>query len=557
MAAETPAATKVRQRLNGNSCHFEYYDDEPVASTQTGSDPRTAQQWYLDNTATLTWTTAGEDLRLKNIWQTYKGEGIRIAVLDDGLEVTHNDLRPNVVPGASYNYAFRHENWTVGSAWPLPCAKHQTHGTSVAGIIAARDNNGIGVRGVAPRASLVGYNILASLKTEDILDAMARGLTTNDIYNNSWGNTDRGHFDEAAGGRRTFSAVIAEGLKTGRKGLGAIYVFAAGNGGRQLDYAGYDGHVNTLGVIGVCASNAMGKRAIYSEQGANLLVCAPSGDLRVGNVDPPEVATTAPINDYVTTFSGTSSAAPMVSGVIALMLQANPSLTWRDVRLILAKTARQVDTQSNGWRSRGGYHYHHSYGFGVVDAEAAVTAARSWQSVGGSSTLKQCGPFKVMPNAAIPEINPLGDIQAIRQHGKNMDLMARATGGLVSTLDIPVGQCDIQHIEHVDAQLTARNHMNDAEHPSPGDLHITLTSPSGQTSTLAQPHSCFKNEKDALKPQDPIACKGLHGFSFGLARHLGEPAVSGNNRRWTLEVTDRVAGNTGKLTSWEMTIYGR
>ena len=103
--------------------------------------------------------------------------------------------------------------------------------------------------------------------------------------------------------------------------------------------------------------------------------------------------TTENSNRYRDDFGGTSSAAPAVSGVAALVRQANPDLTWRDVKLVLAETARKNDPANPGWEdgarmyglATGSYHFNHEYGFGVVDAAAAVELAKSW------TNLPQCG----------------------------------------------------------------------------------------------------------------------------------------------------------------------
>ena len=343
--------------LNGTKCAVRYYaQSQPRQSA--GTDPLYLTQWYLKNTGRLTGYSglaAGEDLQVENVWASgLRGENIRVAVVDDALEVTHQDLAPNVAEGASYNYV-SDGSWQRGSPWPLPCTTNQTHGTAVGGVVAARDSNGLGGRGVAPRASLVGYNALANDLDSEVLDALVRGQASNHIYNNSWGAEDDGHFN-APTSRSAHAGTILNGLRNGRNGLGSIYTFAGGNGGANGDYSVLDGNVSVLGAIPVCGTNAAGKRAPYSEPGPNLIVCAPSSDMGQANGSSlPDVTTTTLQNQYTAKFNGTSAATPMISGVIALMLQANPNLTWRDVPLVLARSARQVDPTNAGWTSYGGY----------------------------------------------------------------------------------------------------------------------------------------------------------------------------------------------------------
>lgn len=540
--------------LNGSSCVHKYYA-QPANPQRTGSDPLQSLQWYLDNKGSLSGYSglvAGEDLDLTGLFSIgARGQGIRVALVDDGLEVTHDDLAPNVVEGGSYNY---NTGWRRGSPWPMPCDETDYHGTAVAGVIAARDNNGIGISGVASRAELVGYNALKTGSDADLLDALVRDSGKNHIYNNSWGAMDDGHFNSPTPGASQ-AATIRTGLANGRGGLGNIYTFAAGNGGQYGDYSVLDGNVSVLGALPVCATTAAGTRAPYSEKGPNLVVCAPSsGSGSNQSTSLPDVESTAPGNAYMKDFSGTSAAAPMVSGVVALMLQANPNLTWRDVPLVLAESARQVEPGSAGWtRSPNGrVRYNHDYGFGVADATAAVALARSWTSVGGSSTLKQCGPFTVQSGQPIPEAGLVSTTQELAQLQDAAALNKPVTDGLAS--QVSPASCGITNIEHIDVTVTVTGANGTGQHPDAGELHMTLTSPSGQTSTLTVPHTCnrFVNNSPI-----PITCSGLSNFTFGVSRHMDEPVVAGANSTWTLGVADRRANDTGRLQNWSITFYGR
>ena len=115
------------------------------------------------------------------------------------------------------------------------------------------------------------------------------------------------------------------------------------------DDSNYDGVANYFGVTAVCSVHAGGSRAGYSEMGANLWVCGPSNDrpLSLGGVQ--GILTTENSDRYYNDFGGTSAASPIVAGVAALMRSANPDLTWRDLKLILAATAQKNDPESSGW----------------------------------------------------------------------------------------------------------------------------------------------------------------------------------------------------------------
>ena len=481
----------------------------------SGTDPRLSAQWHLEAGATgaLAAWAGGR-----------RGEGVRVAVVDDAIETVHEDLYPNVVPGASHNYL-------TNSADPLPCTAADSHGTSVTGIILARDANGLGGAGVAPRAGLVGYNALATAGSADVIDAMTRGLADNAIVHNSWGSPDDGALHPSSA---LWEQQIQAGLRDGRGGRGTVYVFAAGNGGvisvalangasrarAGLDNSNFDGYTNKLGIIAACAVDRAGRSPSFAEPGANLLVCGPSSG----------ITTTAIRNAYTAAFSGTSASAPMVSGVAALVLQARPDLTWRDVRLVLARSARETDPSATDWlpSAVAGKRFSHRYGFGAVDAPAAIALAATWPSVGGSSALQSCGPYARSPNRPIP------------------DAGGQATPGAPVVDAVTVTDCAIRQIEFVEVSFTS-------DHPYGGDLQITLTSPGGLTSELARARDCDANGTIALDPSSNPCRSTYQDWRFGSVRHLDE-AVSG---RWQLSVSDADPEVTGTLQRWSVRFWGR
>lgn len=482
----------------------------------SGADPLFPRQWHLDN-AGQAGGTPGEDLRAVAAWGITRGEGARVAVVDDAIETVHEDLAPNVLPGESHDY----RPASPGAGWPLPCEAVDDHGTAVAGIVAARDDNAVGVRGVAPRVALVGYNPLATLRDADVADALNRGLAQTGVYQNSWGSPDDGRVNPA---EASFDAAIAHGLASGRGGRGAVFVFPGGNGGCYAtdrngsciaESAGLDGYLNVPGVIAVCTVDHQGRRPGYAETGANLLVCGPGSD----DAGRASITTTALSGRYRSDFGGASASAPMVAGVAALVLSANPSLTWRDVRLILAQTARRNQPADPGWRVSGfGPPHHPDFGFGVANAQAAVAAARGWVSVGGSESLRSCGPYARAPGLALPDASP---------------------GSATPREDaVQVGpECPITRIEHVEVRISA-------SHPYGGDLRIVLVSPNGLESRLADARVCDGSGD---------ACGAYDDWRFASVRHLGEPAAGA----WRLRVTDVQPDDAGTWTAWSLRIWGR
>ena len=153
---------------SGCTLHYVANNDAP----RTGADPLLPSQWHLANDGRVT-GTAGEDLRALAAWPTTRGEGVRVAVVDNAIEVTHDDLAPNVVAGASYDYRLA----SRGSSYPMPCTSNDSHGTAVAGLASARDDDAVGGSGVAPRSALVGYNALTTGTTADLVDALNRALS--------------------------------------------------------------------------------------------------------------------------------------------------------------------------------------------------------------------------------------------------------------------------------------------------------------------------------------------------------------------------------------------
>ena len=348
--------------------------DRCSAVATTLSDPLSGCQWHLDNAGQLG-GTAGEDINVAGAWATTQGAGVTVAVVDDGLDYEHADLSENV--DTSRNVAY-----TADGDVFHPNA---THGTNVAGIIAARDN-GLGVRAVAPRATIYSFNaiptglVLGGFPDADFADAAAQHMATTAVSNNSWGYSPRPGLDLAPA---IWEMAVERGIREGYGGKGVFYVRSGGNGAQFGDNSNFGGYENHYGVTAVCAVNDRGKRSVYSEAGANLWVCAPSNDFIPGRA---RITTTTNHNRYAGDFGGTSAAASMVSGVAALVRSANTALTWRDVKLILAASARKNDATNPGWATGAvkyqsdasdptRYEFNHEYGFGVVDASAAVTLA--------------------------------------------------------------------------------------------------------------------------------------------------------------------------------------
>ena len=466
-------------------------------------DPLYGCQWHLDNTHQFS-GGAGFDINAEEAWETTLGEGVNVAIVDNGLHYEHPDLRDNVDESRNHSYSGS-DVFHAGN----------THGTAVAGLVAARDND-IGMRGVAPRATIYAYDLVAfGVDADDEQDAMIRNLEETGVSSNSWGFPDNGYPYSAPD---TWLGSIERGLAEGYGGKGISYVWAAGNGGAETDDSNLDGRANHHGVIAACAIDYGDTRSYYSEPGANLWVCAPSS----GGEAAPRIATTTN-GGYRTDFGGTSAAAPIVSGVVALMRSVNPALTWRDVKLILAASARKNDPGNSGWEegalrygsTTARYSFNHEYGFGMVDAAAAVDLADGWTNAPAmrTTTARYQGE-----SFSIPDAPQVGSSRTI-------------------TTTLTVDEY-VEFAEFVEIKIAI-------DHASFRDLEIDLVSPSGATSRLAtegRPYSFFLAFPALLNET----------FRMGSARHLGEDPAG----EWQLRVTDLVTGRTGRIDWWSLTIYG-
>lgn len=484
------------------------------------NDPLFSRQWHLKNTgqsgAGGPAALAGEDLNIGKAWQLATGTGVQIAVIDDGLDIFHEDLR--VVAGKSWDYRT--------NAYGDPSSSTSSHGTSCGGLAAAIGNNNLGVTGVAFNARLVGYNLLSATTGAFGADAVTKDLASNHIYTNSYGAADSNGM--LAPADELWRDAIRTGISTGRGGKGAIYTWAAGNGAPE-DRSDYDGQANFQGVLAIGALNDQGQRSSYSEPGSNVLVTAYGGEFcgtqtttttdvsgagGYNDGNKPQDITGSP--NYTRCMNGTSAATPQAAGVAALLLETNPALSWRDVRAILARTARKTDPANAGWvNNGGGLHVNHEYGYGAIDALAAVRAAPGWALLPAQKTATQAAT--------------LGSPLAI------------ADNGAAATSSLTLQGSGIGKLEFVDLAITS-NHTN------VGDLEITLTSPAGTRSTVSVVRDCKDTAANAVTCGAALEA----GFTFGIARLMGE-AADGN---WTLSVRDGRTGETGSVSAWSIRAYG-
>lgn len=526
-----------------------------------GSDPLYAQSWHLYSTgsqnafASMS-AVVGEDLRTHNLHQQgILGSGVRVAISDNGVEVNHPDLIERHLTGESRDYTSSQANeWRGRDPYPTSSGEVAAHGTSVAGLALASGFNNLGSRGVAPLARFAGFNFVGA-GTPTISKIIDQASGNFDLFNYSYGR-DSCDFTKLS---PSYHDQLRLGAMTYRQGRGALYVKAAGNeylsrrsncvSGLSGDYAGnanLESDNNEPWVIVVGATDPRGFAAYYSTPGSSLWISAPGGEI---GVQVPALLTTDltgcdkgfgdsangltsfdraenPLNtncNYTSSMNGTSGAAPLVTGGLALLLSVNPQLSWRDLKYVMAKTARKIDagsrqiTHPQGFNLTGhtymrhwvtnaaGFHFHNWYGFGVFDAEAAVNYVRdhqlslgAWQEVQHSSGTLSLG---------IPDNSAQGVNHSITV---NEDWT----------------------VESVQIQLSVT-------HDYPSDLGVELRSPSGTVSTLMAINS------------------GMVGTDLNQVT-LSSNAFYFENARgqWQLKIIDAAAEDVGVLTNWQIRLMG-
>ena len=326
--------------------HFEDVDPAFMFNFKPNctNDPMFNQLWGLKNTS-----YQGIDIDACNAWTITRGAGINVAVLDQGIDPNHNDLKANF-----HSLSFNTQ------PYQLPYYSYLGHGTHVAGTIAAVRNNNLQVVGIAPESKIMRVSHDLSL-TPNVSAELASGISWAwqngaDVINNSWGDQGGWFYNELYSS--ILNNAILNAMSQGRNGKGSIVVFAAGNWAPDMDYpATYHDDILTVGAI-----NSSGVRSSFSAYGTKLDVVAPGDD----------ILSTLPGNsaDYD---GGTSMAAPHVAGVSALVLSVNPNLKGRHVRNIIESTTQALSSYPPNNPSRP--NWNNQVGYGLVNAYDAVQKA--------------------------------------------------------------------------------------------------------------------------------------------------------------------------------------
>jgi len=415
----------------------------PELVSERGSKSVHPMQWHLAKTK-IGLKTVDAHIDIEKAWQHTRGQGITIAVIDDGIDTDHPEFAGRIVH--PFDATDNNDN-------PRPKTPDDKHGTACAGMACAAGLDQ-GASGTAPEAQLMPIRLSSGLGSMAEANAFVWAADHGaDVISCSWGPTDGDWWDpehplhqRVTGLPDSTRLALEYALTKGRGGKGCVILFAAGNGNELVEN---DGYASYPGVISVAACNDSGKRSVYSDFGEAVWVSFPSGDFGWDSFKhPPPVSTglrttdrrqkdgyTA--EDYTDSFGGTSGACPGMAGVVALMLAANPALTATELKTLLAKSCRRLDAKEGRYDAQG-----HStrHGYGRIDAglavENALQAAKATQEgplVTGTIRFSGVGDIPLKPAGLTAPTPPARKVLGIQ-----LDLHAAPKGlRLIYKVNVP------------------------------------------------------------------------------------------------------------------------
>ncbi len=505
-------------------------------------DPQYSQQWYLNHNGG-TGLSSGSHINVEQAWDITRGNrSVAVAIVDDAIDLNHPDFQGTGKIVAPRD--FKDQDFL-----PLPSNSGESHGTACAGVAVAEEN-GTGIVGVAPGCALMplrSTGFLDDQTIEQIFDyCIDQGAA---VISCSWGAAAV-YFPLSLRQR----AALTRAATQGRQGKGCVIVFAAGNSNRPVNGALFErgwpnnilnGPTNWLSgfavhpdVIAVSACTSLGKKSAYSNWGSNISVCAPSNNAppgiwfeKTGYISTaPEITAYLPglgifttdimgslgyeVGDYVRGFGGTSSACPVVAGVAALVLSANPNLTAQEVKRLLAETADKIvdrDADPQLGMRLGTYDTNgHSqwFGYGKVNAFKAVQAAKQQilqNSQGSTRRLSGRNNNRL----EIPDDNLKGISSGIRV----------SDSAAVREIQVTVN----------------------IEHDFLGDIEVSLIAPNGQAILLQNRTlgSLRQLQRTYSVETTPALKQLINKSALGV---------------WQLQVVDYAPMDTGRLNSWELLV---
>ncbi|XP_025076934.1 furin-like protease kpc-1 [Pomacea canaliculata] len=474
---------------------------KPLSGPFKLNDPYYDRQWYLHGGG-----HGGFDMNVISAWKKgFTGRDIVVTILDDGIERDHPDLIKNYDPYASYDVNDQDND-------PMPRydnTNENRHGTRCAGEVSAVANNSNCAVGIAYNSKIGGVRMLDG----EVFDAVeAASLSFNrshiHIYSASWGPDDDGRVVDGPGplAKKAFE----NGIRFGRDGKGSIFVWASGNGGSAQDSCNCDGYANSIYTLSISSTSEHGTKPWYLEECSSTLATTYSS----GAFNEKQIVTVDLHQRCTETHTGTSASAPLAAGIVALILEANPDLTWRDVQYITLMTARPEPMVDGQWVTNAlGRQVSLRYGYGLMDASRMVDLALQWRTV----------PEKRI--CVAPSQQGQDDMHGARH------VATVSTDGCAGSSD------EVRYLEHVQCRI-------EMSYGRRGDIVIHLTSPQGTRSTLLP-----------RRPND-LSSDGFRGWPFLSVHFWGENPQG----QWMLEIEN---GNpysgeldSGQLLSWELVLHG-
>jgi subtilisin family serine protease len=539
------------------------YFDPDISGSVT--QPGYYGQWHLRNQMPVGPLNAGLDANVWGAWQRgLTGNGVIISIIDDGTQGNHPDLVANFQNAFSWDYSMTVAANNAEAFRGMPQAGNDSHGTAVAGVAAAIGGNGIGLTGAAPGASVAAQRYLVSSfaggVSENQAEAWAIGFqgqkNGNDEFDPSVAFTgsvapvrvmNHSYGPEAGYGLGADWELIHPALAASAEKK-VIHVYSAGN--QRDEWTTQDSNSifsNTSpNVIVVAALGSNGQFASYSSFGANVLVTAPSdsrtpgGQFSIATLDRtgtdgyndfedgPDAyfapAGTGDLLNYTSTFGGTSSAAPLVSGIMALGVEANNNMDVRMARHLLAQTSRKVDASDPGWiTNAAGHHFNQAYGFGLIDADAFTFKATQVESMTALTVYTEAE--QTLSGQSFGD----GQLTLTQIHNVN------------HTSPLP--------LEYVQVKITLsglQTNLTDYGNGIGailGDISGTLLSPSGTNYQL------FSNDRNLIGSHDPNrTVEASLDWTFVSYAYFGEQ-INGN---WTISLHNGSSNtNYTNFGSWE------
>jgi kexin len=504
-------------KFNNDENNNSILDGQESSLTDLG-DQFFEKQWYIKslgnqvNPYESSITIKGNDIGLMDIYHKYmgynKGNPIVVQVVDTGVDVNHEDLKDNM----DFNLSRNSMNGTMGN--PIETS---THGTMCAGIIGARAFNGKGIRGIAPFIKIAGSNWIGDGTLSELEEVWIKNDPDGKIAisSNSWANVFK---IETSQDFEHFMRYGSNNLrKVDGKVYGKLFVKSAGDG-RNINYDSGLSYISSNPyVITVASITNKNKYSIKSSPGSNILVSAYGGNDYNNSAT---IATTTVSgktnyptwyedinNNYTYAMKGTSAATSIVSGSLALVLEACPTLSWRDVKYLIAKTAIKIDKENDTWRTNStGLHHSIDYGFGLINPKEMIVQCKSDNFINLPDYSNQSESFGI----------------------KDIVIQDNDDEGIIVDFTTTIDQT----IEWIGLTIYS-------DHEYAGDLEIYLTSPSGITTRLMLGNNKIKH---SLKD----------GFRYGSVAFMDENSEG----IWTLKVIDKEENKKIKFEKLNFEVFG-